>query len=111
MNERTAIRLDAVSKRFRLWKRGPKGAWWRRQRDTKVALKPLDLEVAAGGVTGIIGPNGSGKSTLIRILGTPITPDSGSHSVCGLDGGEDEAAVRRDVNRVRVERRCLREVQ
>ena len=64
MNERTAIRLDAVAKRFRLWKRGAKGKWWRRERDTKVALQPLDLEVAAGGVTGIIGPNGSGKSTL-----------------------------------------------
>ena len=110
MNERTAIRLDAVSKRFRLWKRGPKGAWWRRQRDTKVALKPLDLEVAAGGVTGIIGPNGSGKSTLIRILGTLLTPDSGSASVFGLDVVDDAAAVRRHINRVSVEASFFKEM-
>ena len=110
MNERTAIRLDAVAKRFRLWKRGAKGKWWRRERDTKVALQPLDLEVAAGGVTGIIGPNGSGKSTLIRILGTLLTPDSGSASVFGLDVVSDAAAVRRHINRVSVEASFFKEL-
>jgi ABC-2 type transport system ATP-binding protein len=110
MNERTAIRLDAVAKRFRLWKRRPNGAWWRRERDTKVALKPLDLEVAAGGVTGIIGPNGSGKSTLIRILGTLLTPDSGSASVFGLDLVGEAPAVRRHINRVSVEASFFKEL-
>jgi ABC-2 type transport system ATP-binding protein len=109
MNQRTAIRLDAVAKGFRLWKR-PKGAWWRRERDTKVALRPLDLEVAAGGVTGIIGPNGSGKSTLIRILGTLLTPDSGSARVFGLDVVDHAAEVRRHINRVSVEASFFKEL-
>jgi hypothetical protein len=43
LTDRPAIRLDAVAKHFSLWKRGAKGSWWRRERDTKVALKPLDL--------------------------------------------------------------------
>jgi len=110
MNERTAIRLQAVAKRFRLWKRRSDGAWWRPERDLKVALKPLDLEVTAGGVTAIIGPNGSGKSTLIRILGTLLTPDSGSASVFGLDVVADAPAVRRHINRVSVEASFFKEL-
>jgi ABC-2 type transport system ATP-binding protein len=110
LTDRPAIRLDAVAKRFSLWKRGAQGRWWRRERDTKVALKPLDLEVAAGGVTGIIGPNGSGKSTLIRILGTLLTPDSGSASVFGLDVVSEAAAVRRHINRVSVEASFFKEL-
>src|SRR6202165_401477 len=101
MNQ-TAVRLDGVAKRFRFWKRGSRRTWWRRQRNLKVALEPLDLEVATGGVTGIIGPNGSGKSTLIRILGTLLTPDSGSASVFGLDVVDEAAEVRRHINRVSV---------
>ena len=33
-----------------------------------VALHPLDLEICAGEVFGIIGHSGAGKSTLIRLI-------------------------------------------
>ncbi len=33
-----------------------------------VALDAVDLEVAAGAVTGLIGPNGAGKSTLVDVV-------------------------------------------
>ncbi len=110
MNESTAVELDGIAKRFRLWKRGPKRAWWSRQREVKVALEPLHLEVATGGVTAIIGPNGSGKSTLIRILGTLLTPDSGTARVFGLDVVADAASVRRHINRVSVEASFFKEL-
>ena len=55
MTDKTAVRLDGVAKRFHFWKRASKRAWWRRERNLKVALEPLDLEVATGGVTGFLG--------------------------------------------------------
>jgi ABC-2 type transport system ATP-binding protein len=109
MNQPTAISIDGVAKRFHFWKRSAKHAW-RRQREVKVALEPLHLEVAAGGVTGIIGPNGSGKSTLIRILGTLLTPDSGSARVFGFDVVADAPTVRRHINRVSVEASFFKEL-
>lgn len=42
------------------------------------ALKPLDLEIAAGEVVGLVGENGAGKSTLIKVLSGVHAPDRGT---------------------------------
>src|SRR5712691_2450309 len=106
----TAIEIHGIRKAFRRRERETGAPWWRREWKDKVALHELDLTVEAGGVTGILGPNGSGKSTLIRILGTLLTPDSGTAMVFGWDVVAQPLSVRRHVNRVSVEAAFFKEL-
>ncbi|HVJ43401.1 MAG TPA: ATP-binding cassette domain-containing protein [Dongiaceae bacterium] len=49
-----------------------------RGRERVTALDHLSVEVAAGGITGLVGPDGAGKTTLLRLIAGLMTPDSGS---------------------------------
>jgi ABC-type branched-subunit amino acid transport system ATPase component len=49
------------------------------------ALREVELDAAAGGITGIIGPNGAGKSTLLYVIGGLIRPDAGTVIFDGVD--------------------------
>ncbi len=49
----------------------------RKEYDSVVALKSLDMEIPEGETYGLIGPNGAGKSTLLKLLATAIKPDFG----------------------------------
>src|SRR5262249_3158703 len=49
------------------------------------ALAGVDFAVDAGRVLGMLGPNGAGKTTAVRILTTPLRPDSRQASVGGYD--------------------------
>lgn len=49
-----------------------------------LALRGVDLDIAAGGFTVIAGPSGSGKSTLLHILGCIDRPDAGQIEIDGL---------------------------
>jgi ABC-2 type transport system ATP-binding protein len=60
---------------WRSWGRG-KGRW--------AVLRGIDLDVAAGTVTGIGGRNGAGKTTLLRIATAILSPDQGTVTVDGL---------------------------
>jgi ABC-2 type transport system ATP-binding protein len=56
-----------------------------RRQATKVALRGLDLEVAAGEVFGFLGPNGAGKTTTMNVLLGFVPPTSGTASLFGID--------------------------
>ena len=61
-------------------------------------LRGVGFEAAAGEVVTIMGASGAGKSTLLQILGTLMTPDSGTLTLDGTDvlrlGGKELAAFR-----------------
>jgi len=103
-----AVVLRGVSKRFRTRPAGP--PWRRGAAVEKTALHALDMEMAAGAITGIIGVNGSGKSTLIRILATLMVPDTGTARIFGHDVVRDADTVRRHINRVSVEAAFFKEL-
>jgi sulfonate transport system ATP-binding protein len=51
--------------------------------ETRVVLRDLDLEVAAGEIVAILGPSGCGKSTLLRIAGGLDVPTDGEVVIDG----------------------------
>ena len=67
-----------------------------------LALKGIDLDIAAGEFVAILGPSGSGKSTAMNILGCLDTPTAGQYRFKGAQ----VQALSRD-QRARLRRRYL----
>ncbi len=63
----------------------------KRYDDGTVALRDLDLEIAAGEFFGLLGPNGAGKTTLINAVCNLIRVTAGEISVFGHPGTSLEA--------------------
>jgi ABC-2 type transport system ATP-binding protein len=60
-----------------------------------VAVRDLNLQVAAGQIYGLLGPNGSGKSTTLKIILGLVTPTRGQARIFGRES--DEVASRESV--------------
>lgn len=58
------------------------------ERDSKLLINDLDLDLASEGLTMILGANGSGKSLLLRLIHGLLTPTSGSISWSGTPVGD-----------------------
>lgn len=56
----------------------------RGRQEAVTALRPLDLDLAAGRILGVLGPNGSGKTTLLRVLAGLQLPTGGAATVLDL---------------------------
>jgi ABC-type multidrug transport system ATPase subunit len=57
-----------------------------------VALRSLDLTIAAGECVALIGANGSGKSTAVRTIAGLLEPSAGWVRVCGSDPHREPGA-------------------
>lgn len=68
-----------------------------------VAVDDVSFGIEKREIFGVLGPNGTGKSTLIRLISTLLIPDDGRITIFGRDVVEDEAEVKRMINRVSVE--------
>ena len=55
-----------------------------RQKQKRVAVNDLSLEVPAGGLFGFLGPNGAGKTTTIKMLLGFIPPTAGGAWLFGV---------------------------
>jgi len=84
-----AVRVDSVSKQYRIYDRPADRlketltrGHWKAHREFW-ALKDISFEVDAGTTTGIIGPNGSGKSTLLQIITGTLEPTHGNVTIEG----------------------------
>src|SRR5215210_7026430 len=83
------LRVDAVSKQYRIYDRPAdrlketltRGRW--KAHREFWALSDVSFAVEPGTTTGIIGPNGSGKSTLLQIITGTLEPTHGSVSIKG----------------------------
>jgi ABC-type polysaccharide/polyol phosphate transport system ATPase subunit len=92
MTNSTAIKVDHVSKTFKLphekqssikgaligLMRGHKGSYER-----QTVLKDISFEIKKGDFFGIVGRNGSGKSTLLKLLAGIYTPNTGTITIDG----------------------------
>ncbi|KVD68863.1 methionine ABC transporter ATP-binding protein [Burkholderia sp. ABCPW 14] len=87
-----AVSFEHASKVFN----GPRGP--------SAALRDVTLDVARGGVFGVIGRSGAGKSTLLRLINGLERPSSGAVRVNGVDVGALDArglvALRRRIGMV-----------
>jgi ABC-2 type transport system ATP-binding protein len=100
-----AVSFERVSKSF--GRRRSRDRWLRKREQPagKIvrALNEVSFEVRRNEIFGILGANGSGKSTLVRLISTLLITDEGRISVFGNDVREDEAEVKRLINRVSVD--------
>ncbi len=78
-----AIEVEAISKRFRMYRernQSLKAAVMRGRRasfEEFWALKDVSFEIPEGTTFGLIGENGSGKSTLLKCIAKILRPDAG----------------------------------
>jgi len=65
------------------------------QRRSVVAVRDLNLKVAAGQIYGLLGPNGSGKSTTLKIILGLVKPTRGRAQIFGRES--EQVASRESV--------------
>ena len=73
----------------------------------KEAVAGIDLEIAAGSLSGLVGPNGAGKTTSLSMMTGLLRPDAGQVLVNGLDVWADPPAAKAVIGVVQAETRLF----
>jgi len=97
------IRVNALSKHFRLFKReaGLSGAFrsfFNRKYEDFHALRDISLDIQDGEILGILGENGAGKTTLIKLLVGLLHPSSGKVDINGFTPWNRKAAFLKQIS-------------
>src|SRR5512142_1060998 len=79
----------------------------RKKFGAKEAVAGIDLEVAAGSLTGLVGPNGAGKTTSLSMMTGLLRPDSGVILINGIDVWQDPPAAKAAIGVVPAEARLF----
>jgi ABC-2 type transport system ATP-binding protein len=74
---------------------------------TKEAVAGIDLDIAAGSLSGLVGPNGAGKTTSLSMMTGLLRPDAGRILINGLDVWADPVAAKAIIGVVTAEARLF----
>ena len=61
------------------------------------ALRRVTLNIEGGDLVGILGHNGAGKSTFLKIIGTHLSPSTGSVKILGKDIKKARIELRKNI--------------
>jgi ABC-2 type transport system ATP-binding protein len=79
----------------------------RKSFDKKAAVAGIDLDIAAGSLSGLVGPNGAGKTTTLSMMTGLLRPDAGRIVIKGLDVWADPVAAKAVIGVVPAEARLF----